>query len=361
MVLFVTLPSNKYAYRTSTDGMQAIVDKHKLDHEVKEGNQVRDLAERHTFGRLMIPPGGFDGRDIDDVVERRIPWACDNGSFNQFDQPRFHQMMDRLANQKYCHFVAAPDVVWNKYEPDERHLSAIATIEKYLAPISEEDSTPWYQFIRDRGLPAAMVGQDGLENYDIPWEYMDAYFVGGSDAWKTGAASEHIIQEALRREMWVHVGRVSSNARIGWCHTVGASSFDGSAFGRFRDSTDKGDGLGRLQAGLINAASEAPSRLFVTALDGTYHHHDTCTHDDGQWLARDGAWRCLSCDPPAFPGEVVDKTHTFQAGRVPQPVTPPTQPPSQASGAGLGTTARERRGEDLEAMTPHKEQERSKP
>lgn len=300
MVLFVTLPSNKYASadhigrayiatgqeggwwheetfdETTEDGyevgqlftMDGKAVKEVLEFSVPQG--FTPNMDRHTFGRLMIPPGGFDGRDIEDVVELRIPWACDNGSFNVFDQPRFESMMDRLANQPYCHFVAAPDVVWNKYERHERHLSAIATIEKYLAPVSEADPTPWYQFIRDRGLPAAMVGQDGLENYEIPWEHMDAYFVGGSDAWKTGAASEHIIKEALARGMWVHVGRVSGGDRIGWCHAVGASSFDGSAFGRFRDAQDKTDGLGRLQAGLLNAATPGPDRAFVTDLQGDH-------------------------------------------------------------------------------------------
>lgn len=268
MVLFVTLPSNKYAFRTSTDGMQELIDKYGLNQKVAEGNQSRDLAERHTFGRLMIPPGGFF-RDVDDVVDRRIPWACDNGSFNEFDEKKFRLMMETVGHKPYCHFVAAPDVVWNKYPVGERHLSAIATIEKFVE---------WQPYIKECGLPAAMVGQDGLENYEIPWELMDAYFVGGSDAWKTGAASEHIIQEALDREMWVHVGRVSSNARISWCHMVGASSFDGSAFGRFRDSADKSDGLGRLQAGLINAAAQAPSRLFVTDLEGNHHAHPEATH-----------------------------------------------------------------------------------
>jgi 5S rRNA maturation endonuclease (ribonuclease M5) len=30
----------------------------------------------------------------------------------------------------------------------------------------------------------------------------------------------------------------------------------------------------------------------------------SCGHSD-VWLGRDGAWRCMACDPPAFPGEVV--------------------------------------------------------
>ena len=29
--------------------------------------------------------------------------------------------------------------------------------------------------------------------------------------------------------------------------------------------------------------------------------------DAGAWLARDGVWRCRVCEPPAFPGEVVEE------------------------------------------------------
>lgn len=276
LILFVTLPSNKYASREMTQNVERVVG---VDAEGEVIKQRWEFAvpghfnpnmNRHTFGRLMIPPGGFDGRDIDEVVELRIPWACDNGSFNIFDQPRFEQMMDRLADRPYCHFVAAPDVVWNKWPaptpPDrygDRHLAAIQTIERFKE---------WAPYIRERGLPAAMVAQDGLELYDseIPWELIDAWFVGGSNRWKTSAESEHYIREARRRGLWAHVGRVSSNERIRWCLAVGASSFDGSAYGRFRDSSDKNDGLGRLQAGLINAGAPLAERLFMTTLEGEH-------------------------------------------------------------------------------------------
>jgi len=282
LVLFVTLPSNDYASNTKNQNVydyppeEEYVEPWFPDEEGDVAGQMfvaepvkRRLVkefpwpawllpnmDRHTFGRLMIPPGGFDGRDIKEVVEARIPWACDNGSFNVFDQPRFEQMMDRLAHKPFCHFVAAPDVVWNKFKVKDRHLSAIQTIERFLE---------WQPFIKERGLPAAMVAQDHLERYDadIPWDKIDAWFVGGSDAWKTSEASEHYIREARRRELWVHVGRVSSVERIRWCRTVGASSFDGSAYGRFRDSHDKRDGLGRLQAGLINAAAPIEDRHTV--------------------------------------------------------------------------------------------------
>lgn len=284
MVLFVTLPSNQYVSKDHISRVTRHVGRYPDDHPDHPGELITETHEftvastfdpnmnKHTFGRLMIPPGGFDGRDIDDVVKLRIPWACDNGSFNVFDEPRFVQMMDRLANQPYCHFVAAPDVVWNKWPAPsdgtrygDRHLSAIQTIEKFLK---------WAPFIRERGLPAAMVAQDGLERYDadIPWDQLDAWFVGGSDAWKTGAESEHYIREAQRRGLWTHIGRVSGKDRIRWCLAVGASSFDGSAFGRFRDAQDKSDGLGRLQAGLINAGSPVEDRLFVTDLEGNHDY-----------------------------------------------------------------------------------------
>jgi hypothetical protein len=67
--------------------------------------------------------------------------------------------------------------------------------------------------IREIGYRAALVGQDGMEHLDVPWDEFDCLFVGGSTEWKLGAGAEILIREAKRRGKWVHIGRVNSRKR----------------------------------------------------------------------------------------------------------------------------------------------------
>lgn len=290
LVIFVTLPANWYADVIADPNHDLIADAIVGTSEKSPGstwvpekkieyiNRVVPgiVTDRENFGRLLIPPGGFF-RDVDDIVELRMPWACDNGSFGEFDEPAMYKMLEHVGHKPFCHFVACPDVVWNRKEidgvelrapktngpddPGNFHLSAKATIAKFKE---------WAPIIKDYGLPAAMVGQDGLEQYDIPWDLMDAYFVGGSDHWKTSVASEHIIREAKARGLWVHVGRVSGGLRMNWAKDVGADSIDGSALGRFRGAQDKRDGQARLLGALNEAMEPLNERLFITTLEGDH-------------------------------------------------------------------------------------------
>lgn len=148
-----------------------------------------------------------------------VPWAADNG--------RFGPRRDRYTNEKYmkfltkhshakdlCLFATAPDVVGD----------AAATLEM---------SAPMYEQIRSLGYPVALVGQDGLENLDVPWDSFDAFFVGGSTEWKLSEAARHLCIEARRRGKHVHMGRVNSLKRMRIAEFFGCDSADGTriAFG----------------------------------------------------------------------------------------------------------------------------------
>jgi hypothetical protein len=111
-------------------------------------------------------------------------------------------------------FAVAPDVVGD----------AIAT---------ELRSLPWLARIRDLGMPAALVAQDGLEDLTIPWDAFDVLFVGGTTGWKLGNTARAIVAEAKRRGKWVHMGRVNSAKRIEYARAIGCDSVDGTyiAFG----------------------------------------------------------------------------------------------------------------------------------
>jgi hypothetical protein len=81
--------------------------------------------------------------------------------------------------------------------------------------------------------PIALVAQDGLEPLPVPWEHLQALFIGGSTQWKLGPHAASLVREAKERGKWVHVGRVNTLQRIRWCMALGVDSIDGSGFARF--------------------------------------------------------------------------------------------------------------------------------
>lgn len=113
-------------------------------------------------------------------------------------------------------WVAAPDVVAN----------ARATLELFAT---------WQPRLRARGLPVALVAQDGLEAFEVPWAAIDCLFIGGSTDWKLSESARRLVAEAKLRHKLVHVGRVNTRRRIGMAFDWGADSVDGTAFSRFPD------------------------------------------------------------------------------------------------------------------------------
>jgi hypothetical protein len=150
-----------------------------------------------------------------------IDWCADNSCFGGVNYPGddgylawLTQRVDRSAR---CAFATAPDVVG----------AAAATLDR---------SAPMLPRIRDLGYPAALVAQNGIDNFDTPWNTFDVLFLGGSPEcvpcrwvrpaadrataecpacrrslteWKLGDAARSLTVEAKTRGKWVHMGRVS--------------------------------------------------------------------------------------------------------------------------------------------------------
>lgn len=172
------------------------------------------LRYRHpSLGRLVQPR---HTSSVERTAAEGIPWAADNDAFKSFDEPRFVKMLDRIAHLPGCLFVAAPDVV----------ADANATGELYAS---------WGPAIRSRGLPAALVAQDGLSPSQVPWDGLDALFVGGSTEWKLGFATEQLVRQAKRLGKHVHMGRVNSRKRVSYAASIGCDSVDGTSFSMFVD------------------------------------------------------------------------------------------------------------------------------
>jgi hypothetical protein len=91
------------------------------------------------------------------------------------------------------------------------------------------------------GLAPAYVLQEPGVEYDrwwIPWGSLGALFIGGATNQfiKLGPEVEQLVAEARARNVWVHMGRVSSLRRLAYAASIGCDSIDGTQWVRFRDT-----------------------------------------------------------------------------------------------------------------------------
>ena len=178
------------------------------------GPAVAAAAARRSDLGLLAQPGNSLHRTAD-----RYPcWAADNGCYAQgdaFDLVAYLGWLARLPHRASLLFATAPDVVAD-------HAASWARSRDVLPRI------------RDLGLPAAFVAQDGMEDDpSVDWAAFDALFIGGSDTWKLGPAARDLAGEARARGKWVHLGRVNSKRRLTYAQQIGCHSADGTylAFG----------------------------------------------------------------------------------------------------------------------------------
>lgn len=142
-------------------------------------------------------------------------FAIDNGAFGAFDAPTFLRLLLREASRKHlCRFVAVPDVVG-----DARRTLEVFSI--------------WRRRGELAGWPLAYVAQNGQEHIPIPWDSIDALFVGGDTKWKESPHAAACIRAALLLGKWVHVGRVNTPGRFEHFDKLGANSIDGTGLARY--------------------------------------------------------------------------------------------------------------------------------
>lgn len=158
-------------------------------------------------GQLLTPLTRYHLRDDGK------PWAVDNGGFREVDGPGLLSLLKREEHRREkCLFVAVPDIVG----------SARRTLEVF---------DRWK--VRLIGWKLALVCQDGQEDLPIPWDEIDAVFIGGSTKWKLSEHVAHIIRAAKVLDKWAHVGRVNDPARFQHFEELGADSCDGTGIGRY--------------------------------------------------------------------------------------------------------------------------------
>ena len=161
---------------------------------------------------LLITPQSHRP-DQYDVADFPV-WAADNGCFTLGDRFDLDEYLGWLAGfdldaRRRCLFATAPDVVgdWE------------ATLVRSL---------PVLPLLRAAGFPAAIVVQDGATPESVPWDEVDAVFVGGSTEWKLSPVVGEILDRAIELGKWTHVGRVNSIRRMVAASELGAYSVDGT-------------------------------------------------------------------------------------------------------------------------------------
>jgi hypothetical protein len=164
------------------------------------------------FGRLLSPR---DCSRAADTGRAGIPWAADNDAFLAWDARRYRLMLAAIQGAPGCLFVTAPDVVGE----------AVDTWVRFHR---------WRDVLHGTGQPIAYVLQDGATSATVPWDEIGAVFVGGTTKWKLSGEAEHLVREAARRGLWVHMGRVNSRRRYDYARALGCDSVDGSQFSRWR-------------------------------------------------------------------------------------------------------------------------------
>jgi hypothetical protein len=159
------------------------------------------------MGWLLNPRAGASIRTI---VQSGMLWACDNDCFKQLHRSAYLKMLRRVSDQPRLQWVVAPDVVGD----------AEKTIARFRL---------WLPTLRYYRLPVAFVAQDGQEDLPVPWNEIACLFIGGSTEWKLSPMAAALIREAHARGKWVHVGRVSTDNRIGHFDTLPVDSIDTTA------------------------------------------------------------------------------------------------------------------------------------
>lgn len=175
---------------------------------------VERLKSHTHLGHFVSPRSR---NDPDWFLSTGLPWAADNGAFSGFDPPAFLRMLGAIQGKPGCLFGVCPDVVGNAAET----LSLFGQ---------------WRPTLADRQLPVAYVAQDGQEWLPVPWDKIDALFIGGSTEFKLGRHAESLTKEARSRGKWTHMGRVNARRRMRLAHAWACNSVDGTSFSWFPDA-----------------------------------------------------------------------------------------------------------------------------
>jgi len=185
-------------------------------------------------GTKLAPPqfrndvGDFISPRCHRCVGTTVTWAVDNDCFSGFNEQRYVSMLRRMADRLQARgwagvpeFVTMPDAVGDHAE----------TVRLWGI---------WHRHLATANFNRAFVLQDGSESegwHGIPWDYIEALFIGGSTAFKLGTFAREMTDCARHMGKAVHMGRVNSVMRLNYARDIGCTSCDGSAMARWSSKT----------------------------------------------------------------------------------------------------------------------------
>ena len=169
-------------------------------------NSQKRILEREekygqTFWQLQTP-----------LSRRKIirPYGLDNGCFARFEEKTWNRQVEE-AKTTEPKFVCLPDIVG-----DARRTLELFELFK----------------TKTIGVHRALVLQDGISEFNIPWNELSAVFVGGSDNFKIAPECINACKTAKILGKWVHVGRVNTSGRLQNWLDLG-DSLDGSGISQY--------------------------------------------------------------------------------------------------------------------------------
>lgn len=171
---------------------------------------AKNAMERGRIGAI-VTPDSWGGANR--VLGRFPWWAADNACFakgDDFDADAWLSWLDVIRpHQDAALFAVLPDVVGD----------ANATLKR---------SAPFVDAVRELGYEPALVAQEGIASSQVPWNDLGAIFIGGkTEAFKFGEGLD-VANEARRRGLWTHMGRVNSFRRLRSATLSGIDSVDGT-------------------------------------------------------------------------------------------------------------------------------------
>jgi hypothetical protein len=170
--------------------------------------KIEEYSKRYNynFGQLRTPLTAYG---LSDKV-----YGLDNGCFSKFDKKTWRRLVSEAKGQDLTSqpkFVCSPDIVGDA----RRTLELFDQFYDEISP-----------------LPVCLVLQDGIGDFNIDWNRVDAVFVGGSDAFKVSNEAFNACKAAKMLGKWVHVGRVNTAQRVSnWMGL--ADSIDGSGISKY--------------------------------------------------------------------------------------------------------------------------------
>lgn len=181
--------------------------------------------DRHGYDKRLT---GFFVSPAGKLIKFHTPpphaWGMDNGCFVKYVPETIVALLKKYQDVPNCKFAALPDSL-NRDENGVIHGNHEETL--LLAQI-------WLGTYQRYGYKTAFVLQNGVTLASVPFDSIDAVFVGGDNALKYSEECALIIKEAKRRGKWVHVGRVNSQRRIKYFASLGCDSFDGTGYSEFK-------------------------------------------------------------------------------------------------------------------------------